>query len=233
MSHENPVIELRQAGRRFDTPAGVFEALRPTDLDIHAGEYVGIVGPSGSGKSTLLNLVAGIDRPTTGKVRIAGQELGGLGESRLAAHRGRQIGIVFQFFQLIPTLSVLENVHLAMDFVGAIPRRSRQARACSLLERVGLEAHVNKPPSSLSGGEQQRAAVARALANDPPILLADEPTGNLDSVNRDSINELFEKLAEEGRTVLVATHDAAQAARYPRLLELADGRLLSDRRQAA
>ncbi|MEM9530544.1 MAG: ABC transporter ATP-binding protein [Pseudomonadota bacterium] len=229
----SPVLSLIEAGRSFYTPAGSFHALRPLNLEVGAQTCVGVLGPSGSGKSTLLNLIAGIDRMSSGTVQVCGQNLATLNESRLAAFRGRRLGIVFQFFQLIPTLTVGENVRLAMDLVNVIPRRQRRRRALELLALVGVEAQEHKLPAALSGGEQQRVAIARALANDPPVLLADEPTGNLDSDNRAIVDHLFRKLADQGRTVLVATHDVSRLDRFDRVLELEDGVLQSDRQPAA
>jgi putative ABC transport system ATP-binding protein len=222
------MIHLNQVSKHFKTPAGDFEALKPIDLSVRQGEYLAITGPSGSGKSTLLNLIGGIDRPSQGTVSIGGEDITRLNESRLAGFRGRQIGIVFQFFQLIPTLTALENVQMALDLVQSIPARLRKPRAEAMLDEVGLHAHRHKLPAALSGGEQQRVAIARALANDPPILLADEPTGNLDSANSERINDLFSEFAGHGRTVLVATHDTHDLFRYSRRLRLADGRLESD-----
>jgi putative ABC transport system ATP-binding protein len=222
------MIDLNQASKHYKTPAGDFEALKPVSLVVGQGEYLAITGPSGSGKSTLLNLIGGIDRPSQGTVSINGQDITRLGESRLAGFRGRQIGIVFQFFQLIPTLTALENVQMALDLVQSIGARQRKPRAEAMLDEVGLHAHRHKLPAALSGGEQQRVAIARALANDPPILLADEPTGNLDSANSERIHELFGAFAENGRTVLVATHDTHSLRQYSRLLRLADGRVESD-----
>lgn len=223
------VISLTDAGRSFNTAAGAFHALKPMSLDVGAQTCVGVLGPSGSGKSTLLNLIAGIDRATTGSVKVCGQALDGLNESQLAAFRGRRLGIVFQFFQLIPTLTVSENLRLPMDLVSIIARGERNRRAHQLLQQVGVAAQASKLPAELSGGEQQRVAIARALANDPPVLLADEPTGNLDSGNRTVVDQLFRELADQGRTVLVATHDISRLDRFDRVLELADGALRSDR----
>ncbi len=222
------MIHLEQAGKRFKTPAGDFEALQPVSLTITQGEYVAITGPSGSGKSTLLNLVGGIDHPSAGSISINGVNITRLNESRLARFRGKQIGIVFQFFQLIPTLTALENVQMALDLVRSVPVGQRKNRAEEMLDNVGLHTHRHKLPAALSGGEQQRVAIARALANDPHILLADEPTGNLDSANSERISELFSDCAGNGRTVLVATHDNRGLHRYSRLLKLADGKLETD-----
>jgi len=207
-----------------------FTALSNINLHLTAGEYVAVVGRSGSGKSTLLNMLTGIDHPDSGTVTINGTQLHTLGESDLATWRGANIGIVFQFFQLIPTLSIRENLLLAMDFVDVIPKRERAQRAQSLLAMVGIEMHADKLPAALSGGEQQRAAIARALANDPPILVADEPTGNLGSKNASAIHALFKQLVKDGKTVIVVTHE--QVSAYPRTITLQDGVLLNDERGA-
>ena len=214
--------------RSYDTGAGLFEALLPLDVSFEAGEFVGLVGPSGSGKSTLLNLLSGIDHPSGGHVSVAGTAIGQLSESQLAEFRGKKIGIVFQFFQLIPTLTVLENVMLAMDLVKAIPKDQRRTRALALLDQMGVKRHQDKVPAKLSGGEQQRVAIARALANDPPILVADEPTGNLDSENSDTIMSLFKQCAADGRLVVVATHETARLDCYVRVIELSDGAVVRD-----
>ncbi|MEW1839712.1 ABC transporter ATP-binding protein [Nonomuraea angiospora] len=198
------------------------------DLDIEEGEFVAIVGRSGSGKTTLLNLLAGIDRPTSGTVVAAGADLGGLSESGLAEWRGRNVGLVFQFFQLLPTLTVAENVMLPMDFAGKIPAVRRRDRARELLERVGIGDQADKLPAMLSGGQQQRAAIARALANDPPLLLADEPTGNLDSHTADAVLELFAGLNAEGRTIVVVTHERDIRSVVRREVTLMDGRIVTD-----
>jgi putative ABC transport system ATP-binding protein len=184
---------------------------------------VAIVGRSGSGKSTLLNMVGGIDRPTSGSVRVLETTLGDLSQSRLAAWRGRTVGVVFQFFQLLPTLTAAENVMLPMDFSGSFPARERRKRALELLSRVGTADQADKLPAALSGGQQQRIAIARALANDPPLIIADEPTGNLDSATGEEIFRLFGELAAAGRTVLVVTHERDVAA--TRTVTLADGRI--------
>ena len=186
-----------------------------------------IVGKSGSGKSTLLNLIAGIDRPSSGKLMVNNTNLGELKENRLAAWRGKNVGLVFQFFQLMPTLTVAENVMLPMDFVGSIPPRQRRARALELLERVDVARHADKLPATLSGGEQQRVAIARAMANDPSVLLADEPTGNLDSHTAAAIFDLFASLARNDKTVMLVTHERDFASRVSRIVELADGALVS------
>jgi len=208
--------------------AGGFTAIDHLSLDIAQGEFVAVVGRSGSGKTTLLNLLAGIDRPTLGTVRVAGADLGSLSESGLAAWRGRNIGLVFQFFQLLSTLTVVENVMLPMDFAKKIPVGERLDRALLLLERMGVGDQADKLPAALSGGQQQRAAIARALANDPPLLLADEPTGNLDSVTSDVVLELFADLNAEGRTIVVVTHEREIRSIAGRQVTLQDGRVVLD-----
>jgi putative ABC transport system ATP-binding protein len=201
-------------------------ALRGVDLVAGAGEFVAIVGRSGSGKSTLLNLVAGIDRPTSGHIEVAGTVLGDLTENALAAWRGRTVGVVFQFFQLLPTLTVAENVMLPMELCRTVPVRRRRPRALELLDRVGIAALADKLPSTLSGGEQQRAAIARALANDPPVLVADEPTGNLDAQTGDAVLDLLAGLAAAGCCVLMVTHERDVARWVRRTVSLADGRVV-------
>lgn len=225
------MIELQTVTKTYPGAGAGFTALNRVDLRFSTGEYVAIVGKSGSGKSTLLNMLTGIDHPNTGKVVINDTDVHTLGESELASWRGRNIGIVFQFFQLIPTLTVLENVLLAMDFVNAIPKSERQTRAEMLLKQVGIGQHGHKLPSALSGGEQQRAAIARALANNPPILVADEPTGNLDSQSTEVIQNLFKELVNAGKTVIVVTHDTAPSAKFERVITLKDGRVESDQKQ--
>ena len=217
------MIVLQDVTKTYATPAGPFPALRGIDLAIGRGEFVGIVGKSGSGKSTLLNMVGGIDRPTSGAVTVSGASIGGLSHDTLAAWRGRHIGIVFQFFQLLPTLTAAENVMLPMDFAGTIPARQRLERAMRLLERVGVADQARKVPAALSGGQQQRVAIARALANDPPVILADEPTGNLDSSTGAEIFRLFGALAAEGKTVVVVTHERESVSGVGRTVTIADG----------
>ena len=190
------------------------------------GELVAITGKSGSGKSTLLHLLGGLDRPSAGRVRVGGQDLADLEEDALAAWRGTTVGFVFQFFQLLPTLTVLENVLLPMDFRRALPMAQRRTRALGLLERVGIADQAAKLPAALSGGQQQRVAIARALANDPPILLADEPTGNLDSATADAVLDLLRDLADAGKTVILVTHERDISRIAIRTIELADGRVL-------
>jgi ABC-type lipoprotein export system ATPase subunit len=220
-----PVVELRDVVKDYRTDAGPFRALDGVDLEIDPGEFVAIVGRSGCGKSTLLNMITGIDRATSGQVRVAGSELAAFSEDALARWRGRTVGVVFQFFQLLPTLSVLENVMLPMDFLGAYGSRERRERAMALLEQVDMVDQAEKLPLSTSGGQQQRVAIARALANDPALLVADEPTGNLDSATAESVFELFHDLADRGTTVVMVTHDVDLAARTRRIVHMADGRI--------
>jgi putative ABC transport system ATP-binding protein len=217
------LIELRQVNKDYDSPAGKFRALQEVTLTIQPGEFVTIVGKSGSGKSTLLNVLTGIDRPTSGAVCVDGVAVHDLSENELAVWRGRNVGVVFQFFQLLPTLTVLENVMLPMDFRNSLPLRDRERRAHELLALVGVADQADKLPTSLSGGQQQRAAIARALANDPPVVVADEPTGNLDSHTSEAIFQLFRDLTQRGKTVIVVTHDRDWAQRGIRSIQLADG----------
>ena len=221
----DPLVQLRGVSKSYDTGGRPFLALRDVDLTVRAGEFVAIVGRSGSGKSTLANVITGIDRPTSGKVIVAGTRVDVLGQRDLARWRGRGVGVVFQFFQLLPSLTIAENVMLPMEFCGTFPAAERRPRALSLLERVGVRGQAEKLPSALSGGEQQRAAIARALANDPPIVVADEPTGNLDTHNADAILELFGQLARDGKTVLMVTHERDVSRYADQVITLVDGRI--------
>jgi putative ABC transport system ATP-binding protein len=221
-------IQVSDVVKTYPVAAGDFIAVDHLSLDVGHGEFVAVVGRSGSGKTTLLNLLAGIDRPTSGSVRVAGADLGSLSESRLAAWRGRSVGLVFQFFQLLPTLTVVENVMLPMDFAKKVPVGERLDRAQHLLERVGVGDQADKLPATLSGGQQQRAAIARALANEPPILLADEPTGNLDSHTADAVLELFADLNTDGQTIVVVTHERDIRSIAGREVTLMDGRIITD-----
>ena len=221
------MIALNHVSKTYETPAGKFTALNNINLAIRGGEFVGVVGKSGSGKSTLLNMVAGIDRPSSGSVAVAGTDVHALSENKLAAWRGRNVGFVFQFFQLLPTLTAAENVMLPMDFSKTFPLRERRKRAVALLDRVGVERHADKLPATLSGGEQQRVAIARALANEPPLVLADEPTGNLDSVTATEILDLFRSMANRGITVVIATHEADIARVIDRRIEISDGAVVN------
>jgi len=189
------LISLRKVWKWYETPSGRITALREVDLDVESGECVAVVGKSGSGKTTLINVLTGIDRPGGGTVRVAGAEIHGMSEEELAVWRGRQVGIVFQFFQLLPVLTVMENVMLPMDFAGLWTVGERRRRAAALLERLGIGDQSGKLPADLSGGQQQRAAIARALANDPPLIVADEPTGNLDSRTASDVIGLFAEVS--------------------------------------
>jgi putative ABC transport system ATP-binding protein len=226
----SPVVEVRDLRKDYLSPAGAFTALHVDRLRVDPGEFVAVVGRSGSGKTTLLNLLAGIDRPTAGEVLVADAPVHELRGSRLATWRGTSIGLVFQFFQLLPTLTVAENVVLPMDFAGRLPARARRDRALQLLDRVGIADQADKLPTAISGGQQQRAAIARALANDPPVLLADEPTGNLDSTTGDQVLELFALLAAEGRTIVMVTHESDAVRFATREITLHDGGVVADRR---
>ncbi|MBK8903533.1 MAG: ABC transporter ATP-binding protein [Anaerolineaceae bacterium] len=221
-------IDLHRVSKTYDSPSGPFTALQDINLHVRAGEFVAVVGKSGSGKTTLLNVLAGIDRPTNGTITVNGTQVDSLSESQLAEWRGRTIGLVFQFFQLLPTLTIVENVMLPMDFMKIVPASGRRSRALQLLDSVGIRDQAEKLPASLSGGQQQRAAVARALANDPPILMADEPTGNLDEATRTAVLELFARLNAGGRTIIVVTHERDISRYTDRQVTLVDGRVATD-----
>jgi putative ABC transport system ATP-binding protein len=222
------LIKLDDVVKTYRTGAGGVTVLKNITLKVRAGEFVSIVGPSGSGKSTLLNMITGIDRPTAGEVHVSGEAVHAMSENQLARWRGRHIGVIFQFFQLLPTLTVAENVILPMDFCGMYTKRERRDRATHLLGLVGIAEHTDKLPSALSGGEQQRAAIARALANDPPLIVGDEPTGNLDTKTADEVFDLFEGLVDQGKTLLLVTHDRSLSMRTERVLHLLDGWLARD-----
>ncbi len=226
--HNETIIDLHQVTKTYEGPAGAFTALKGIDLQVRPGEFIAVIGRSGSGKTTLLNLLAGIDRLTSGDITIAGMRMNSLSESGLAEWRGRNVGLVFQFFQLLPTLTVAENVQLPMDFAKNIPTAKRQSRTLELLDRVGISDQADKLPAMLSGGQQQRAAIARALANDPPILLADEPTGNLDSMTSTSVLKLFAELSADGRTIIMVTHEHDAQSFTARQVTLVDGLVTSD-----
>jgi putative ABC transport system ATP-binding protein len=221
-------VRLQQVVKTFESAAGIFTALKGVDLQVKAGEFVSIIGKSGSGKSTLINMITGIDRPTAGVVLVGDTAVHTLSEEQIAVWRGRAIGVVFQFFQLLPTLTAIENVMLAMDYGGCFSPAERPERAMYLLEQVGMADHAHKLPSALSGGQQQSIAIARALANDPPILAADEPTGNLDSKTAESVFQLFDDLAGRGKTILMVTHDGELARRTGRTVLIADGEIVNE-----
>jgi putative ABC transport system ATP-binding protein len=222
-SENKLLVHVDNVIKNFQGPAGVINVLRSVSLTVDQGQFVGVRGPSGSGKSTLINMITGIDRPTSGSVRVSGQPIEKMSENQLARFRGKNIGVIFQFFQLLPTLTIVENVMLPMDFCRVWKPRERPERAMTLLEQVGLADQAHKLPNTLSGGQQQRAAIARALANDPPLLMADEPTGNLDSKTADMVFTLFEELVKKGKTFIMVTHDVELAKRIPRLVEVFDG----------
>ncbi len=224
------LIELRQTIKTYKSAAGSFTALKGVDLNVNEGEFVAVIGKSGSGKSTLINMITGIDRPTSGQVLVGDTAVHTLNEGQMAEWRGRNLGVIFQFFQLLPTLTVIENVMLPMDFCDMYTRRERHERAMYLLDLVEMTEHANKLPSATSGGQQQRVAIARALANDPPILVADEPTGNLDSKTANAIFQLFTDLVKkEDKTILMVTHDADLATRVTRTIVIADGEIVDER----
>jgi putative ABC transport system ATP-binding protein len=225
-----PMIDLRGIGKVYETSAGPFPALKGIDLQVYRGEFVAVVGKSGSGKSTLINVFTGIDHPTSGEAIVAQTQIRHLDEGQMAEWRGRNLGIVFQFFQLLPTLTIVENVMLPMDLCQVYDPGEREQRALHLLEQVGIAGDAEKFPAAVSGGQQQRAAIARALANDPPIVVADEPSGNLDSKAAEVVFRLFESLVADGKTILMVTHDEELAGRAPRTITLADGEIVADNR---
>jgi putative ABC transport system ATP-binding protein len=220
------LVDLSQVVKTYQSEAGTFVALDNVDFQVDTGEFVAVIGKSGSGKSTLINMIAGIDRPTSGEVKIKETPIHTFSEGRMARWRGRYIGVIFQFFQLLPTLTVAENVMLPMDFCRMYTPREREERAMYLLEQVDMADQAHKLPSQMSGGQQQRVAIARAMANDPPLLLADEPTGNLDSNTAESVVQLFEQLVDNGKTILMVTHDKDLARRATKTITIADGQII-------
>jgi len=221
-----PIIRARRLVKRYKTAAGDFTALNSIDLDVYSGEYLGIVGKSGAGKSTLVNMLTGVDRLTEGEVWIGGVPVHALNENQRARWRGENLGLIYQSFYLMPTLSLLDNVMLPMDFTGLFHSRSSPQRARELLRQVELEEHANKPPTAVSGGQQQRVAIARALANDPPLIIADEPTGRLDSATAEIIFGIFAQLVQQGKTIVMVTHDQTLAQRVSRVIQIADGEVV-------
>ena len=222
----SPMILIKDLVKSYETPAGKFLALKGVSFQVQQGEFVAIYGKSGAGKSTLINMVSGIDRPDSGEIWIRGEGIHTMSEDQRARWRGRSLGVVFQFFQLLPALNLIENITIAMDLTNSVPLKSRREKAIQLLEQVGIADHARKVPSKISGGQQQRVAIARALANNPALLLADEPTGNLDSKTRDGILDIFVAITEQGRTVMVVTHDREIAARASRVIEIKDGMIV-------
>lgn len=227
-SQNGHVVVLNEVVKSFPVGDDEITVLKGINLEIGSGEFISIVGPSGNGKSTLLNMITGIDRPTAGEVIVTGRPVHKMSENDLAAWRGDHVGIIFQFFQMLPSLSLLQNVILPMDFANKFEPKERRDRAMALLETVSLADQANKLPGMVSGGQQQRAAIARALANDPPLLVADEPTGNLDSHTAGDVFRLFNRLVEEGKTLLMVTHDKELARQVPRVVEITDGRITRD-----
>ena len=226
-------IQLKDLTKVYESAAGEFPALKKINATIYPGTFSGIIGKSGAGKSTLLNMITGVDRLTAGEVWVGATRIDQMTENQLALWRGMNIGVVYQSFQLLPNLSLLDNVLLPMDFCSLYkPRQSRQ-RAMALLEQVEIAEHAHKPPSRISGGQQQRVAIARALANDPQIIVADEPTGNLDSATAETIIQLFEALVDQGKTIVMVTHDASLAGRFTHSFRIADGRLRPERTPAS
>jgi putative ABC transport system ATP-binding protein len=225
------LIDLRTVTKAYHTPVGDFIALKDVDLQVDEGEFVSVVGKSGSGKSTLINMITGIDRPSSGRIHVSDQAIHHLDEGPMAEWRGRNIGVIFQFFQLLPMLSCAENVMLPMDFCNMYTTAERRERALHLLDQVEMADHADKLPSEVSGGQQQRVAIARALANDPPILAADEPTGNLDSKTADAVFNLFTDLIDAGKTIVMVTHDNELAHRVNRTITLADGEIVEEERR--
>jgi putative ABC transport system ATP-binding protein len=225
---QNPIIEIKDVVKSFPVGDSEITILKGISLQVKKGEFLSIVGPSGNGKSTLLNMITGIDRPSSGEIIVTGQPVHKMSENRLAAWRGENVGIIFQFFQMLPALSLLQNVILPMDLANKYSPKERRERAMHLLDIVGLADQMNKLPSAVSGGQQQRAAIARALANDPALLVADEPTGNLDSATSHDVFDLFNEVVSQGKTMVMVTHDKELAQRVPRVVEILDGRITRD-----
>lgn len=222
------IVELIDVRKSYQVGGGEVPVLKGLSLAVEPGEFIAITGPSGNGKSTLLNMITGIDHPNSGDVLVNGVQVNKMSENELAAWRGENIGIIFQFFQLLPALSLEQNVQMPMEFAGKFTRKERRERSLHLLDLVGLSDQAHKLPGMVSGGQQQRAAIARALANDPPLLIADEPTGNLDSNTAGTIFELFQELVEQGKTLLMVTHDGNLVKRIPRIVEIRDGFIYCD-----
>jgi putative ABC transport system ATP-binding protein len=222
-----PLISLQAVTKAYPSVAGPIMALRDVSLEVQQGEFVAVIGKSGSGKTTLINLLAGIDSPSTGNIRVASVDVHTLDQEELSRWRGRSVGIVFQFFQLLPSLTIAENVMLPMDFCNTYPARERRSRALSLLAQMGIAAQADRLPTALSGGQQQRAAIARALANDPPLIIADEPTGNLDSHTAEEVMQFFARLVASGKTVVMVTHERDLARYFARSITLMDGEIVS------
>jgi putative ABC transport system ATP-binding protein len=223
-----PIVDVKDVIKRFPVGDTEITVLKGISFQVHEGEFLSIVGPSGNGKSTLLNMITGIDRPSEGAVTVLGEQVHEMSENALARWRGENVGIIFQFFQMLPALTLLNNVILPMDLASKYSPKERRERAMHLLDIVGLADQAHKLPSMVSGGQQQRAAVARALANDPALLVGDEPTGNLDTASAQMVFDLFSDLVAEGKTVLMVTHDKELAHQVPRKIEIMDGHITRD-----
>jgi putative ABC transport system ATP-binding protein len=227
-SNNEPLIRLKGVVKVYHSISGDFKALKGIDLDVYPGEFVGVIGRSGAGKTTLVNIITGIDRPTEGEVWVNEVAIQQLDENQLALWRGKNLGVIYQSFQLMPTITLLDNIVLPMDLCGQFHPRKSLERAMTLLSQVGLEEHAYKLPRAISGGQQQRVAIARALANDPPVIIADEPTGRLDSVTAETIFNIFDQLVKDGKTILMVTHDQSLASRLSRVIQIADGKIIAD-----
>ena len=228
-SHNGRLVDLHSVKKFYKSTAGTFTALNGINLQIATGEFVSIIGKSGSGKSTLINLITGIDQPTSGEIFVNDVPVHSLKEEQIAVWRGRSVGVIFQFFQLLPTLTAVENILLAMDYGCHYPVAERADQAIHLLELVGMADWAHSLPGTLSGGQAQRVAIARSLANDPLLLAADEPTGNLDTKSADTVLDMFDSLARKGKTILMVTHDLELARRAARTIRLSDGRIVDQK----
>jgi putative ABC transport system ATP-binding protein len=228
-SKENqPLIRIEALVKTYETNAGPLDALKAIDLTVYPGEYIGVIGKSGAGKTTLINMISGVDKITSGRVNVNGTEVQELNEDGLAQWRGLNLGVIYQSFNLLPMLSLRDNITLAMDFCGKYQQGKSEKKAMELLESVELAEHAHKPPAYISGGQKQRVAIARALANDPAVILADEPTGRLDSATSETIFAIFNRLIDQGKTILMVSHDRTLSRRVERVIELADGQIVSD-----
>ena len=228
MHTHSVLIQAQSLVKTYQTGAGPFDALHAIHLEVQNGEFVGVIGKSGAGKTTLVNMLSGIDGITSGEVYVNGTAVHELGEDALSLWRGRNLGVIYQSFHLLPMLSLRDNITLAMDFCGQYRRGKSEERAMALLAQVELEEHAHKPPAYISGGQKQRVAIARALANDPPLILADEPTGRLDSATSETIYKIFDRLIDQGKTILMVSHDRTLARRVDRVIELEDGRIVGE-----
>lgn len=221
------LVEIKDLDKIYSTAAGDFTALNEINIEVKRGEFLGIVGKSGAGKSTLVNMITGVDHLTSGEIWIDGVPVHTLNEDEMALWRGKNVGVIYQSFELMPTLSILDNVMLPMDFCGLYVNGESQERAMELLRMVEMDDQHHKVPSTISGGQKQRAAIARALANDPALIVADEPTGNLDTATSEIVFEMFEKLVQQGKTIIMVTHDRSLAKRFDRVLRITDGEIFT------